>query len=216
MPIRQKMPLYEYGEGGSDYGLFFVESLKSFRRTASLIPSSRFLAHELLRSVDFARVRTIVELGPGTGAITREILKRLPADGRLYALDVNPNFVRHLRACHRDERLMPILGSADDLRSVLGAHGVVAVDAVISSLGLSSMEPGLRVSIVQQAAASLDRNGVMTQYQYLRPRTNFVNLPALHFHNIAEKSLLQRFFGSVESRKVLLNIPPAVVFTCRK
>jgi len=201
----------------SSYRLFFLESLKSFRRTASLVPSSRFLATALLNPIDFQTVQTVVELGSGTGAVTSEILKRLSPHGRIYAFDVNPNFIRHLRFKHAaDERLVPILASADDLHAALSSRGIAAVDAIVSSLGLTSMEPAKRSSIIHQARACLAPHGIMTQYQYAHARANFVHLPGLNVYRFAEKLFLRRFFRTVESRNVLLNIPPAIVFTCRK
>ena len=200
----------------SAYGLFFLESLRSFRCTASVVPSSRFLANALLKPIDFQSVKTVVELGCGTGAVTREILKRMSPGARLFAFDINPKFIRHLRLSHADERLVTILGSADDLLRVLAARGVTSAEAVVSSLGLTSMDPGKRNSIVQQVTRCLAPGGVMTQYQYVHARANFLHLPALNVYRFGEKPFLRRFFRSVETRKVLLNIPPAIVFTCRK
>jgi len=53
------------------YRLFFQESMRSLGPTASMFPSSRYLANALTRPIDFRRARTVVELGPGTGAVKR-------------------------------------------------------------------------------------------------------------------------------------------------
>src|ERR1700691_5191658 len=74
---------------GRDYTLFFSEALRSLSVTASLFPSSRFLASALLRAIDFSAARVIVELGVGTGAITKEILRRLKPNSVLLGLDLN-------------------------------------------------------------------------------------------------------------------------------
>src|ERR1035438_5439637 len=78
-------------------GFFFRESLKSLSVTASLFPSSRFLASALLRPIDFGTARVIVELGIGTGAITNEILRRLRPNAILIGVDLNPAFVSHVQ-----------------------------------------------------------------------------------------------------------------------
>jgi len=70
-----------------DYTLFFSQALRSLSVTASLFPSSRFLASALLRAIDFSDASVIVELGVGTGAITREILRRLKPGAVLLGLD---------------------------------------------------------------------------------------------------------------------------------
>src|ERR1700761_928487 len=79
-----------------DWGLFFNESLRSFSTTASVVPSSPYLARALLRSIDFSQATSIVEVGVGTGAVTHELLRRMRPDARLYALDINPRFIAFL------------------------------------------------------------------------------------------------------------------------
>src|ERR1700682_476632 len=93
------------------YRLFFQESMRSLGPTASMFPSSRYLANALTRPIDFRHARTVVELGPGTGAVTKEILKHLRPDGKLFAIDINPIFIAHLRATCDDPRLVLLRGS---------------------------------------------------------------------------------------------------------
>src|ERR1700719_1653599 len=88
-----------------DWGLFFNESLKSFSTTASVVPSSPYLARAMLSSIDFSRAKSIVEVGVGTGAMTHELLRRMRPDARLYALDINPRFIDFLREAIVDPRL---------------------------------------------------------------------------------------------------------------
>jgi phospholipid N-methyltransferase len=83
------------------YRLFLRESFRKIRVTASVLPSSRFLTTAMLDQVNFQKVRNLVELGSGTGVITQEILRRMTTDSRLFALEINSNFVRHLRAWPR-------------------------------------------------------------------------------------------------------------------
>jgi phosphatidylethanolamine/phosphatidyl-N-methylethanolamine N-methyltransferase len=176
-----------------------------------LFPSSRYLAKALIRPIDFRRARTIVELGPGTGAVTNAILKRLRPDGRLLAIDINPTFIDHLRAACRDSRLTLVCGCATDLRSLLALHGVGPVDAVVSSLGLTVMDHRARTFIMRQIGACLASCGTMTQYQYVGP----LDVPRFGFRRFDEARFLRRFFCDVSVGRVILNVPPALVFTCR-
>ena len=194
-------------------GFFFRESLKSLSVTASLFPSSRFLASALLRPIDFDRTRVIVELGMGTGAITTEILRRMAPGSILLAIEVNPAFVAHVRSKVHDSRFVPISGRAERLGSILGKRGVRRADAIVSSLGLTSMAHDLRSTIVEQAAGHLGQNGVLTQYQYLSGKPNWVR--ALGLKGVAEENFLREYFREVRSERVIWNIPPANVYTCR-
>jgi phospholipid N-methyltransferase len=65
--------------------LFFREYLRNFHSTGAILPSGRFLAAALARfvgrgpthgeeSVPFSGPRTILEVGPGTGAVTERII----------------------------------------------------------------------------------------------------------------------------------------------
>jgi len=200
---------------GGEYGLFFSESLRSFSVTASLFPSSRFLASALLRAIDFSSAQVIVELGIGTGAITKEILRRLHPGAILLGVDLNPAFVSHVRRNIQDSRLIPVLGQAERLGALLSRHGVSRADAIVSSLGLSAMQPAQRSAILKQAAAHLTHDGVLTQYQYLHVsgRPNWTS--SLGLLRFAEKEFLKAHFRHVASERVIWNLPPARVFTCR-
>jgi phosphatidylethanolamine/phosphatidyl-N-methylethanolamine N-methyltransferase len=194
------------------YRLFFQESMRSLGPTAAFFPSSRYLANALIRPIDFRRARTVVELGPGTGAVTNAILKRLPPDGKLIAVDVNQTFIHHLRTACLDPRLIPICGSAADLESQLALHGVGPADAIVSSLGLSAMDHRTRRSILRAIGTCLVSGGTMTQYQYL----GNLDIPKFKIRGFDEARFLRRFFADVSIRPVIWNMPPALVFTCRK
>jgi len=186
--------------------------MRSLGPTASMFPSSRYLANALTRPIDFRRARTVVELGPGTGAVTNEILKRLRPDAKLFAIDINPIFIDHLSATCQDPRLVPLHGSATDLLSLLTPHDVGPVDAVVSSLGLTGMEHRSRMFIMRQIGACLASHGTMTQYQY----AGHFEIAKLKLGGFNEARFLRRFFAEVSVGRVLLNLPPALVFTCRK
>jgi len=203
------------GRLGDDYGLFFTESLRSFSVTASLFPSSRFLASALLRPIDFAATRVIVELGVGTGAVTREILRRLGPDAILVGVDLNPAFVNHVQRKIRDSRFIPVLGRAERLGSLLQRQGIGRADAIVSSLGLTAMRPSQRTAILKQVAALLTRDGVLTQYQYLHASGEPNWASSLGLTRFAEKDFLLAHFRHVASERVIWNIPPARVYTCR-
>jgi phosphatidylethanolamine/phosphatidyl-N-methylethanolamine N-methyltransferase len=194
------------------YRLFFQESMRSLGPTASMFPSSRYLANALTRPIDFRRARTVVELGPGTGAVTNEILKCMRPDAKLFAIDINPIFIDHLEATCQDPRLIPLRGSAADLLSLLAPHDVQSVDAVVSSLGLTGMDHRSRMFIMRQIGGCLVSHGTMTQYQY----AGHFEIAKLRLGGFNEARFLRRFFGEVSVGRVILNLPPALVFTCRK
>jgi phosphatidylethanolamine/phosphatidyl-N-methylethanolamine N-methyltransferase len=196
----------------SAYRLFFQESMRSLGPTASFFPSSRYLANALIRPIDFRRARTVVELGPGTGAVTNAILKRLRPDGKLIAVDINRTFIHHLQTTCHDPRLIPVCGDAAELEAQLALHHAGPADAIVSSLGLTAMDPRTRRSIMREIGVCLTPGGTLTQYQYL----GNLDIPKFRIRGFNESRFLKKFFSDVSVRHVIWNVPPAVVFTCRK
>jgi phospholipid N-methyltransferase len=148
--------------------------------------------------------------------MTREILRRMTPDSRLFALEINRNFVQHLRASCKDKRLTVLHTDASNLLDHLRAHNAGALHAVISSLGLTGMSAEQRTRIVRQVEACLAPNGIMTQFQYLTPLTPVPGLPNRQVRWFQERQFLEKYFPNISAKRVLLNLPPAVVFTCRK
>lgn len=169
----------------------------------------------MLEQIDFSNVRTMVELGSGTGAITGEILRRMRPDARLFAFEINPNFVEHLEAAFPDPRLHIVSADAMDLQRQLRGLGVEATEVVISSLGLTGMKADQRKRIIYQVKTCLAPRGVLTQYQYLTSQPAIPDVRYL-FTGFQERKFLESYFPSVQVKRVLLNLPPAEVYTCHK
>ena len=196
----------------SGAGLFLRESFKSIRSTASVVPSSRFLTAALCEHIDFHKARVIAEFGPGTGAVTNGILARMHPDAVLYAIDMNPSFIAHLKRSCDDKRLIPVHGSASDMSQIVYGAGDGRVDAVVSSLGLTSMDHHTRKSIYDQVRDCLRPSGVLTQYQYLTSQASC----KISRSSFDEHRFLESYFHKVTTKWVMINFPPACVFTCRK
>jgi phospholipid N-methyltransferase len=178
---------------------FFKQWVRNPRELGSITPSSRFLTREVVDRIDFTRAQHIAELGPGTGVFTQAILDRLAPDGRLLAVDTNIGFVQHLRREIRDPRLTVIEGSAERIDELAHEAGWRAVDAVVSGIPYSLLPRPVMRGILQSTRRALGDQGVFVGYQYskmLRPH-------------------LLDVFGNVHYRSVLLNVPPAFVYTCR-
>jgi phospholipid N-methyltransferase len=132
----------------------------------------------------------------------------------LLGLDLNPAFVNHVGRTARDSRFVPILGQAEELGTLLRRYGATRADAIVSSLGLTSMHASQRHAIMTQAAAHLNRDGVLTQYQYLHVTSERNWVSSLGLPRFQEKEFLQTHFRHVASERVIWNLPPACVYTC--
>lgn len=80
--------------------------------------------------IDFKTAKFLVELGPGTGVFTTEILKRALPDAKIFVIELNDNFYNLLTEKIKDSRVVLLNKSADQLDVILKEHGVDHVDAI--------------------------------------------------------------------------------------
>jgi phospholipid N-methyltransferase len=192
--------------------IFAMEALNDFRTVASIAPSSRYLVRAMLQPLPLENAQVVVELGSGTGAMTQELLKRMPRSAMLLAFEIVPRFTQYLRLRISDSRLVLIDASAEAIRSEVQRRGFERVDATLSSLGLAFMPENQRDAFLFDLASLLDDRGVFTQYHYLHG----MQFQDGRLSRFKIDHLLRRHFGSVERRIVWRNLPPAYVYECRQ
>ncbi|MBB6124719.1 class I SAM-dependent methyltransferase [Sphingobium subterraneum] len=175
---------------------FFREFLRAPAMVGSIIPTAGGVVDAMLRPVDWSRTRLFVEYGPGVGTFTREILKHLPGDAMLIAIDTSPHFVAHLKANILDHRLRVVHGSAIDVETIIRAQGEEHADYILSGLPFSTLPDGVGPSIAQATHAALRPGGAFLVYQY----SGFV------------RRLLQPHFTRIDEETNWLNIPPCRTF----
>lgn len=180
----------------SEYLDFLVAWVRRPRQTASVVPSSRYLAR-LMASGVRAESGRVIELGGGTGVFTRAILATgLPA-AQLEVVEINPAFARNLR---RDFPGVTIVEHpAQSLTThVAGAPG--SYQQVVSGLPLLAMDRAAHRAILAQAFALLAPDGEFVQFTYSLRAPVSASL-------LDELGLQVRRVG-----QVVRNFPPATVF----
>lgn len=196
--------------------LFLEEALANYPSVASVAPSSRHLARAMAEPLSKMKAGVVVELGAGTGVITRALLELLPDDVTLIAFEINRKFYRYLRRNFNDPRLLLVNASAETVGEQLARLGIRRADAVVSSLSFSLMKEKQRNLILMSLFACLDNKSVFLQYHYLPARiVNALPQPGKN-DRLNVPRLLHQQFGSVESRIVWRNLPPALVYTCKR
>ena len=189
---------------------FIIEAITNFPTVAAISPSSSYLASAMLEPLTLANARVAIELGAGTGAITHMLLDQLPPDATLLVFEINPRFFEVLQQSISDPRVILINSSAENLDFELRRRGITQVDAVTSSLGLAFMPEPERQALFQRLSPFLHEKSVLTQYQYIHG----LQFVGGRLCRLNLRPLLSRYFGSVQSRIVWRNLPPAFVFTC--
>lgn len=189
---------------GASLWTFFRQWLKSPLRTAAVAPSSRNLAAAMMAELP-PGARCVIELGGGTGALTKHLLEEGIEPSRLLVLELSEELHEHLR--RRFPRVTIALADARDLREVLRSTGFAeagAVDAVVSGLGLLSMVREAQHAILAAAFDCLSPEGRFIQFTYgPNPPVSADVVAALGLE------VLRGDF-------VLRNVPPARVFVYRR
>jgi phosphatidylethanolamine/phosphatidyl-N-methylethanolamine N-methyltransferase len=190
---------------------FAMEAIADFRTVGAVAPSSRFLTQAMVDPLPLRRARVVVELGCGTGVVTRALLNEMPRESLLLAFEINPRFASYLRQQIPDPRLVVLATSAENIRKEVHDRGFKHVDAVASSLALSLMPDKLKHDILSESCGVLHRSGVFTQYLYVHGLQWQAGRPVL----FGGAGILRRHFRDVSKTIVWPNLPPAFVYACR-
>lgn len=134
-------------------------------RTASVAPSGRQLARLMVAQLPAGCTR-VVEIGAGTGVFTRALLDAGIAPAQLLVVEINPQLADFLRV--RFPEVPVVCADARHLETLIAEHGVAdaKADAVVSGLGLLSMNRELRTTIVRAAFGALTERGRFIQFTY--------------------------------------------------
>lgn len=180
---------------------FLTEYIRHPRTTGAIAPSSRYLARKMAEQIDYKNTKTIVELGPGTGVFTKEILKRKAPGTTLILIEINETFVKQLQKQFKDiPNLHIIHGSAEYMRDYLKELHLPTIDVVLSGLPFTSMPAPVSTNILKRVSEVLDEDGSFITFQY----------------SLVKKAFIQQFFQNIKFKKVWGNLPPAYVLSCKK
>ncbi|MGH6795302.1 MAG: class I SAM-dependent methyltransferase [Methylocella sp.] len=186
----------------ADEARFFRSWLDNPAVAGAVSPSGRFLARMMARYVDPRKAGPVVELGPGTGAITEALLARGIAPGRLFLVEFDPGFCKLLK--RRFPGVHVIKGDAYHLSQALKGRLRGPPAAIVSSLPLLLKPETQRLALLADAFDCMRPDGRFVQFTYGRaspvPRDK---ASALDFHVEA-------------SPPVWLNLPPARVWIYRR
>jgi len=181
--------------------LFFGKFVRHGTAIASLAPSSPWLSRTTVRNIDWERARALVELGAGTGPITKVLAERAHPDCRVVVLERDPDFANILRERFADQPNLEIVeADARDLAALLADRGIERADHVISGLPVPSFPEPLRRDLFRLVARVLDPSGSYNQ---------ITELPWVY------QSLYRRYFDEVRFAFEPRNIPPAGAYFCR-
>jgi phospholipid N-methyltransferase len=202
----------------AECGSLIRECRRHFRSTGAFLPSSRFLGRALVSELRKARGSSrILEVGPGTGSVTAQILRLLRPDDHLDAVEINGEFIALLERRFEQER--SFRRHRDQVRLI---HAPVeeligdrVYDFIISGLPLNNFPAAQVRAIFRAFSRLLKPGGMLSYFEYV-----FVRQLKTPFASRRERRRLfgvgravKRYIGAYQFRRqhVLINVPPAIV-----
>lgn len=201
-----------------EYRLFWQEVWRAYHTTGAILPSSRSLGRALARYVgQAAEPQWILEVGPGTGAVTRCILARMRPEDRLDLVELNERFVAELRQRFDSEE--PFRQFHPQVRifhtPIQQMPENQPYDLIISGLPLNNFPSSLVQEILDKMIHLLKPGGVLSFFEYIgiRKLKSFVAGRADRQRLREIEAIFRDLFRRAEKRRdgVWLNVPPAWV-----
>ena len=185
---------------------FALRFLQNPRAIGALTPSGRALGRKMADVVDWEKARTVLEVGPGSGALTAEFLPRVQEGCRFFTVEINPDFVAFLES--RFPEIEVVQDSVENLAPIMKNRRLGCADAIIAGLPWTIFTREQQDRYLKAIRAGLGPGGVLVTYTYLQG----LSLPG---GRRFLRRLKSNFTHVSRSRPVWANVPPAVFFTCR-
>lgn len=163
----------------------------------SVIPSSRYLARQMVGVIPWDQVNSVAELGAGTGAVTAHIHAVCSPDTKVLLFEKDTLLRDQLKVQYPNDACY---GESRDLQQAVRSEGMEKLDVIISGLPFFNFSPILREQIMEQISLALKPGGWFVAFQYSQQM----------------KNTLSDRFEIVKIHFVALNFPPAFVYVCRK
>lgn len=190
-------------------GIFIKEGLKNIREVGTICSTSQFVARAMAPKIHAGdKPKIIVELGVGTGGITKEILKHLRPKDCYIGIEANDRFLEVCRDgfCAGDKNISVNFehGLAQNIQEILKKYEVKEVDEIICTIPLRILPKRDTREILQNIKKSLKNGGAFTFVRYIWAPENKEIYKELSNFSVIDKEIIMR------------NIPPAEVIRMRK
>ncbi len=190
-------------------GTFFTQFFRKPFQLGALCSTSPAAARAMLRNLALDEAKIVVELGPGVGPVTKQILAQIDSRCRFFTVEQNPVLAAELR--RRFPGLNVIEGDGTKVQAICETQNVRpgSVDSVVSTLPYTFFSRELQASSLDSIHHVLRPGGSMVMISYLLEEVD----PRLkRWRNL----MAQRFTLVKRERWVLMNVPPAFVYRAVK
>ena len=183
---------------------FLKAALRDPRNVSTIFPSLKFLGQAMRRQADIESNHSVLELGCGSGALTKYILSVPDRPAQYLGVELDENLVAFLQKAFPDDQF--ICASADSLKAYVPDS---SVDRVVCSLPWTLFPEDLQEAVVKEIVRVLKPGGKFT---------TFLCIHALSYPGAPRiKNLFtSHFSGFQKAETVAVNLPPANVYVGTK
>ena len=153
-----------FAEKFDDEIRFFKGWIDGPKTVGAIIPTSPITARRMASVIDLRSGLPVLELGPGTGAVTKAILARGVPPEQLVSIEYSPDFFEGLVANYPGVHF--IHGDAFDLEETLSGTGIGRFDSVISAIPLLNFPMEQRIRLVERLLDKLPAGRPVVQISY--------------------------------------------------
>jgi phospholipid N-methyltransferase len=180
---------------------FFIHCIKNLKETGAVAPSSKFLARDLMEPLSAAIGKNsapinILELGPGTGSLTSEIVKLLRPDDHLDVVEVQEEFFEIITQKFRRSNITVYF------RDILQFQSDRHYKFIFSSLPYDNMPHSIIRQIWQKKLSLCAPEAYICYFKYLKFRK---------FKSKYEEQMVNKY--KQNKKMVFRNLPPANIYT---
>lgn len=209
--------------------LFIIHFCRSPAQVGAICPSSKYLARAIaskaLPCLEMSPPRYILEVGPGTGALTSEIVKALREDDHLHLVEFDPEFVRILLLRYRNDPRIEV-HKADFVqwyKTHTEQPGFQRYNVIISGLPLNIFSLQQVHECLCGLKSLTTSDSTITYFEY----PGLMNLKKIYFQITRAHKAYKKVIAIEQAKKnfcssmqcthqiVHLNTPPARVVHCQ-
>jgi phospholipid N-methyltransferase len=177
-----------------------LSHLVNFKTSGTILAATKYTINKILSLIPIEKDLIILEIGLGDGCISSEIISKMTPSSKFIGVELNTKFYSDLQEKINDKRAILINGSVLSLSQLLHDIKVDRVDVIISTLPLSFFNQAEQESIFLQISQHMHDTSVFVQ--------------AVHVPNIF--SLLKAHFSTIKMKFEFRNLPPYLIYVCRK
>lgn len=179
--------------------LFILKALRNPRQLGAVAPSSRHLGALLARYITLDDESPLIELGGGSGSLTRALIKAGINPAQIYVVELDKELASYLKSAIPQVNV--IHGNATELGQILPPEIIGKAQRIVSGLPMINIPEPIRRQILESCFQIMAPGGAFLQYTY-SPRSSI---------NAKVYQLDKKRLGTT-----FLNLPPATIWQYTK